>query len=174
MRHGKTINHLGRKTAHRKAMLSNMASSLLKSEKKRIITTLAKAKALRKFLEPIVTKGRTNTTHNRRLVFSYLADKDAVTALFNVVVPKIADRPGGYLRILKLGPRKSDNTEMALIEFVDFNEFTSEAPKKKTKRRAAKKGGATKKAAAPKKAAAKGKGKAKEEAAEESAEGSEE
>jgi large subunit ribosomal protein L17 len=170
MRHGKVHNHLSRTASHRKAMLGNMASSILKSEKKRIITTIAKAKALRRYLEPIVTKGKENTTHSRRTVFSYLADKDAVTELFTVIAPKIGDRQGGYLRILKLGPRKSDNTEMALIEFVDFNVFTNDAPKKKTKRRSpAKKGAATKKTAT------KGKGKEKaEDSKEESADGGEE
>lgn len=135
MRHGKKFNQLGRKTAHRKAMLANMASSLIKSEKKRIITTLAKAKALRVYIEPLVTKGRNNTTHSRRTVFSYLKDKEAVSELFGSVATKIGDRPGGYTRILKLGTRLGDSAEMAMIEFVDFNEFIQDKPKKKKSRR---------------------------------------
>ncbi|WP_445747947.1 50S ribosomal protein L17 [Polaribacter sp.] len=144
MRHGKKINHLGRKTAHRKAMLSNMACSLI--EHKRINTTVAKAKALRVFVEPLITKSKEDTTHNRRIVFSVLRDKYAVTELFKEVSVKIADRPGGYLRIIKLGARQGDNAAMAMIEFVDYNEIYN--PKgtkaKKTTRR-----GRSKKAAAP-------------------------
>ncbi len=120
MRHRKTINHLGRKTAHRKAMLANMASSLILH--KRIETTVAKAKALRIYVEPLITKSKLDTTHSRRTVFSYLKDKDAVSELFRVVAPKIADRPGGYTRILKTGFRAGDAADMAMIEFVDFNE----------------------------------------------------
>lgn len=135
MRHGKKFNHLGRTASHRKAMLSNMASSLLISDKKRIITTLAKAKALRVYIEPLITKARTDTTHSRRTVFSYLRDKEAVKQLFGEVITKIGDRPGGYCRILKLGPRKGDNAEMALIELVDYNEFISTEPKKKSSSR---------------------------------------
>ncbi len=135
MRHGKKFNHLGRKTAHRKAMLSNMGSSLIKH--KRINTTLAKAKALRVYLEPLITKSKNDTMHNRRVVFSYLRDKEAVTELFREVSTKIADRPGGYLRIIKLGNRLGDNAEMAMIEFVDYNEvYGGDKPaKKKTRRR---------------------------------------
>ncbi|MCB9234255.1 MAG: 50S ribosomal protein L17 [Bacteroidia bacterium] len=135
MRNGKKFNQLGRKTAHRKAMLANMASSLIKSDKKRVITTLAKAKALRVYIEPLVTKSRDNTTHSRRTVFAYLQDKEAVNELFGAVATKIGDRPGGYTRILKLGTRQGDSAEMALIEFVDFNEFIQDSPKKKKSRR---------------------------------------
>jgi len=135
MRHGKKFNHLGRKSAHRKAMLANMGSSLVKN--KRINTTLAKAKALRVFLEPLITKSKNDTMHNRRVVFSYLRDKDAVTELFREISTKVADRPGGYLRIIKLGNRLGDNAEMALIEFVDYNTtYNADKPaKKKTRRR---------------------------------------
>ncbi len=135
MRHGKKFNHLGRKSAHRKAMLANMGSSLIKN--KRINTTLAKAKALRVFLEPLITKSKNDTMHNRRVVFSYLRDKDAVTELFREISTKVADRPGGYLRIIKLGNRLGDNAEMALIEFVDYNPtYNADKPaKKKTRRR---------------------------------------
>lgn len=136
MRHGKKINHLGRTASHRKATLSNMASSLVLSDKKRIITTVAKAKALRKFVEPLITKAKSNTTHNRRVVFSTLQNKFAVTELFDVIAGKIGDRPGGYTRILKIGNRQGDNAEMALIEIVDFNEFyTKESSSKRTTRR---------------------------------------
>ena len=136
MRHGKKFNHLGRKTAHRKAMLSNMASSLILH--KRINTTVAKAKALRLFVEPILTKSKTDSTHSRRVVFSYLQNKHSVNELFRDVAPKIADRPGGYTRILKTGNRLGDNAEMCLIELVDFNEtYTTEkkSAAKKTRRR---------------------------------------
>lgn len=120
MRHGKKINHLGRTKSHRVAMLSNMAISLITN--KRITTTLAKAKALRKYAEPLITKSKNDTTHSRRVVFSYLQDKEAVTELFGTVSEKIAERNGGYTRIIKLGTRYGDNAEMALIELVDFNE----------------------------------------------------
>ena len=120
MRHNKNFNHLGRKSGHRKAMLANMASSLI--EHKRIETTLAKAKALRVYVEPLITKSKDDTTHSRRTVFAYLKQKEAVTELFRVVAPKIADRPGGYTRVLKIGFRKGDAAEMAIIELVDFNE----------------------------------------------------
>ncbi len=120
MRHGKTFNHLGRTSSHRKAMLSNMASSLILH--KRISTTLAKAKELRKFTEPLLTKSKNDTTHSRRTVFSYLKDKDAVKELFDNVAQKIADRPGGYTRIIKLGNRLGDAAEICLIELVDYNE----------------------------------------------------
>lgn len=134
MRHGNKVNHLGRKTAHRKAMLSNMACSLI--EHKRINTTLAKAKALRGFVEPLLTKSKTDSTHSRRTVFSYLGSKDAVTELFRDIAPKIASRPGGYTRIIRTGTRIGDNAEMCLIELVDFNEiYGSEVGTKKTTRR---------------------------------------
>lgn len=121
MRHGKKFNHLGRKSAHRKAMLSNMASSLFIH--KRITTTLAKAKALRKYVEPLITKSKTDSTQNRRVVFSYLQNKESVKELFGPISNAVAARPGGYTRILKIGPRKGDNAEMAIIELVDFNEL---------------------------------------------------
>ena len=124
MRHNKNFNHLGRQSAHRKAMLSNMASSLIMH--KRIETTVAKAKALKMFVEPLVTKSKNDTTHSRRIVFGYLKDKNAVTELFRVIAPKIADRPGGYTRILKTGFRLGDGAEMCIIEFVDFNETYKE------------------------------------------------
>ena len=148
MRHNKKFNHLGRKSAHRKSMLSNMACSLIL--KKRIITTTAKAKALRLYVEPLITKAKpeNNTTteqgsSNRRVVFAYLRDKYAVTELFRTIAPKIAERPGGYTRILHVGFRQGDAAEMALIEFVDFNEAalasTEKAAKKTTRRSRAKK-----------------------------------
>ena len=134
MRHGKKINHLGRKTAHRKSMLANMACSLI--EHKRINTTVAKAKALKQFIEPLVTKSKNDTTHNRRIVFSRLRQKQAVAILFRDVSAKIGDRPGGYTRIIKLGSRLGDNADMAMIEFVDYNEiYNADKPKKKTTRR---------------------------------------
>lgn len=120
MRHGKKHNHLGRTKSHRKAMLSNMANSLIKT--KRINTTIAKAKALRIYIEPLVTKGKTDSTHNRRTVFSYLQDKESINELFGTISEKVATRNGGYTRIIKLGTRYGDNAEMALIEFVDFND----------------------------------------------------
>ena len=129
MRHGKKINPLGRKAAHRKAMLSNMACSLI--EHKRIKTTVAKAKALRKFVEPLITKSKNDTTHSRRIVFSHLRQKQIITELFGEVASKVADRQGGYTRILRLGNRLGDNAEMCLIELVDYNEiYTNEKPKK--------------------------------------------
>jgi len=121
MRHGKKHNHLSRKTAHRKSMLANMACSLI--EHKRINTTTAKAKALRTFVEPLVTKSKTDTTHNRRIVFTKLRDKYAVAELFREVAPKVANRPGGYTRIIKLGNRLGDAADMAMIELVDFKEL---------------------------------------------------
>ncbi|WP_397447297.1 50S ribosomal protein L17 [Polaribacter sp. R77954] len=135
MRHGKKHNHLGRKTAHRKAMLANMACSLI--EHKRINTTVAKAKALRVFVEPLITKSKADTTHNRRVVFSYLRDKYAVTELFREISVKVADRPGGYVRIIKLGNRQGDNAPMAMVELVDYNEIYNPkgAKAKKTTRR---------------------------------------
>jgi len=137
MRHGKKFNHLGRKAAHRKAMLANMACSLI--EHKRITTTLAKAKALRLYVEPLITKSKNDTTHSRRTVFSYLKQKEAITELFGDIAIKVADRPGGYTRILKLSNRLGDNAQMAFIELVDYNEsYTTDKPqKKKTRRRAA-------------------------------------
>jgi len=147
MRHGKKINHLGRKTAHRKAMLANMACSLI--EHKRINTTVAKAKALKQFIEPLITKSKAENnvsadkgTHNRRIVFKNLRDKHAVTELFSVVSEKVADRPGGYTRIIKLGNRLGDNADMAMIELVDFNElYNAGKPKKKSTRRSRRSGG---------------------------------
>jgi large subunit ribosomal protein L17 len=146
MRHGKKVNHLGRQTAHRKAMLANMACSLI--EHKRINTTVAKAKALKQFVEPLVTKSKDDTTHNRRIVFSRLRQKDAVTELFKEVSVKVGDRPGGYTRIIKLGNRLGDNADMAMIELVDYNEIynAGKAVKKKSTRRS-RRGGS--KAAAP-------------------------
>ena len=134
MRHGKKFNHLGRQTAHRKSMLANMACSLI--EHKRINTTVAKAKALKQFVEPMITKSKTDTTHNRRIVMSKLRQKDAVAELFRDVAPKIGDRPGGYTRIIKLGNRLGDNADMAMIELVDYNEVynAGKAPKKTTRR----------------------------------------
>ncbi len=134
MRHGKKFNHLGRKKGHREAMLSNMACSLIKH--KRINTTVAKAKALRKYVEPLITKAKNDTTHNRRVVFSYLQDKYAVSELYREIAPKVMDRPGGYTRILKTGFRLGDNAEMCFIELVDFNEtYVKETKKKSTRRR---------------------------------------
>jgi large subunit ribosomal protein L17 len=140
MRHGKKINHLGRKTAHRAALLSNMASSLILN--KRITTTVAKAKALRKYVEPLLTKAKDDTTHSRRTVFSYLQNKESVKTLFGEVAGKIADRPGGYTRIIKLGDvRLGDNAEMCLIELVDFNTlYTKDGAVKKTKTRRSRRG----------------------------------
>lgn len=131
MRHNKAINHLGRKSGHRKALLANLSCSLI--QHKRITTTLAKAKALRSYVEPLITKSKDDSTHSRRIVFSYLKDKTAVAELFRTIAPKIADRPGGYLRILHVGFRQGDGSEMALIEFVDFNEAAL-APPKETKK----------------------------------------
>lgn len=135
MRHGKKFNHLGRKVAHRKAMLANMACSLI--EHKSINTTVAKAKALRVYLEPLVTKCKSDSMHNRRVVFSYLRNKHAVKELFGAVAEKVAERNGGYLRIIKMGNRLGDNAEMAMIEFVDYNEIYNigKTKKKKTRRR---------------------------------------
>ena len=133
MRHGKKVNHLGRKTAHRKAMLANMACSLI--EHKRINTTTAKAKALKQFVEPLITKSKEDTTHNRRIVMSRLKQKEAVAELFRDVGSKVGDRPGGYTRIIKLGNRLGDNADMAMIELVDYNElYTAGRPEKKTRR----------------------------------------
>ena len=168
MRHNKKINHLGRKTAHRKAMLANMASSLLMH--KRISTTLAKAKALRMYVEPLITRGKSDTTHSRRVVFSYLQDKDAVSELFREIATKIADRPGGYTRILKTGNRLGDNAEMCIMELVDYNEamLAAKDDAAKSKKRRSRRAGAKKDevvAAAPAKAKTEAKAKpvAKEE-----------
>jgi large subunit ribosomal protein L17 len=133
MRHGNKVNHLGRKTGHRKAMLQNMACSLI--EHKRITTTIAKAKSLRVFVEPLLTKSKTDSTHSRRVVFSYLQSKEAVTELFREVAPKIANREGGYTRIIRTGYRLGDNAEMCMIEIVDFNELYNNNESKKTTRR---------------------------------------
>ena len=134
MRHGKKFNHLGRTASHRKALLSNMACSLI--EHKRINTTVAKAKALRVYIEPLLTKAKEDTTHNRRTVFSYLQNKEAVTELFRTIAPKIAERNGGYCRIIKTGFRLGDGADTAMIELVDFNElYSAKSDTKKTTRR---------------------------------------
>jgi large subunit ribosomal protein L17 len=133
MRHGKKVNHLSRQTGHRKAMLANMACSLI--EHKRIITTVAKAKALKQFVEPLVTKSKEDTTHNRRVCFAYLRSKYAVTDLFRDVAAKVGDRPGGYTRIIKMGNRLGDNADMAMIELVDFNELYNGGKKEEKKGR---------------------------------------
>ena len=140
MRHGKKFNHLSRKTAHRKAMLANMACSLI--EHKRINTTVAKAKALRQYVEPLITKSKDDSTHNRRIVFSNLRSKEAVSELFRDVAVKVGDRPGGYIRIIRLGNRQGDNADMAMVELVDYNEiYNPKGTKKKksTRRRGGKK-----------------------------------
>ena len=142
MRHGKKINHLGRKTAHRKSMLANMACSLI--EHKRINTTTAKAKALKQFVEPLITKSKNDTTQNRRIVFSRLRQKEAVAELFREVSAKIADRPGGYTRVIRLGNRLGDNADMAMIELVDYNETYNAGKKKKSSTRRRKKSTAPK------------------------------
>jgi large subunit ribosomal protein L17 len=150
MKHGKKTNHLGRKVAHRKSMLANMASSLI--EHKRISTTLAKAKSLKQFVEPIITKSKNDTTHNRRLAFSELRNKYAVAELFREVAQKVGDRPGGYTRVIKMGNRLGDNASMAMIELVDFNEvYNNEkaAAKKSTRRSRSRKKGGSDEAAAP-------------------------
>lgn len=145
MRHNKKFNHLGRKSAHRQAMLSNMASSLILH--KRISTTVAKAKALRIYVEPLITKSKDDTTHARRVVFSYLQNKDAVSELFRDVSAKIADRPGGYTRILRTGNRLGDNAEMCIMELVDYNEamLASKDESQKGKKRRSRRGGSAKK-----------------------------
>jgi large subunit ribosomal protein L17 len=143
MRHGKTVNHLGRKAEHREALLMNMACSLI--EHKRMNTTLAKAKALKKFVEPLITKSKTDSTHSRRIVFSYLKNKEAVTELFRSVSPKIADRPGGYTRIIRTGFRPGDNAEMCMIELVDFNEIYGKEADKAAAKKRTRRGGAKKK-----------------------------
>lgn len=181
MRHGDKVNNLGRKTAHRHALMMNLGVALITH--KRIFTTLAKAKALRGYIEPMISKSKDNTTHNRRTVFSSLEDKVAVTELFNVIGPKVGSRPGGYTRVIKTGFRAGDAAEMAMIELVDFNEIYTQnkntavaaEPKKKTRRSSAKKAAATDatgeegatKAPAKKKAAAKKKKAADDTATEE-------
>lgn len=145
MRHAKKFNHLGRTAAHRKAMLANMAVSLI--EHKHINTTVAKAKALKRYVEPLITKAKEDNTHNRRVAFSYLRDKSAVAELFRQVVDKVGDRPGGYTRIIRTGNRLGDNAEMCLIELVDFNELYTNEKSGKGKKRRRRGGGAKKKAA---------------------------
>lgn len=146
MRHGDKINNLGRKKAHREALLSNLACQLI--QYKRIVTTLAKAKALRVYVEPLITKSKKNETHQRRVVFSYLQDKAAVTELFTTISEKVAGRPGGYTRIIKLGTRPGDNAELAMIELVDFNEIygKGKTEKKEGAKRTRRAGGTRKKA----------------------------
>ncbi|MDB5253851.1 MAG: ribosomal protein [Flaviaesturariibacter sp.] len=149
MRHGDKQNNLGRKKAHREALLSNLTCQLI--EHKRIVTTLAKAKALRVYAEPLITKAKENTTHQRRVVFSYLQDKEAIKELFGIVAEKVAGRPGGYTRVIKLGIRPGDAAETAMIELVDFNEIYGKAnqEKKETAKRTRRAGGAKKKADTP-------------------------
>ncbi|MBP5335805.1 MAG: 50S ribosomal protein L17 [Bacteroidales bacterium] len=144
MRHNKAINHLGRQSGHRKALLANMASSLILN--KRIVTTTAKAKALKMYVEPLITKSKEDTTHSRRVVFSYLKDKAAVSELFRTIAPKIANRPGGYTRVLHLGFRQGDAADTSLIELVDFNEAALAAAPKEAKK-STRRGGAKKAAA---------------------------
>ncbi|WP_020569095.1 50S ribosomal protein L17 [Neolewinella persica] len=153
MRHGKKFNHLGRKSAHRKATLRNMVIALITH--KRINTTVAKAKALRVFAEPLITKAKTNDMHNRRVVFSYLQNNDATGELFGAIAAKVGDRPGGYLRIIKTGFRLGDGAETAMIEFVDFNEvYNKDSDKKSGRTRRSRRGGGSSSAAAPAAAAA--------------------
>jgi len=166
MRHGDKINNLGRTASHRRALLSNLACQLF--QHKRIVTTLAKAKALRPYVEPLITKAKENTTHQRRIVFSYLQDKEAIKELFDVISPKVAGRPGGYTRVIKLGIRPGDNAELGLIELVDYNEVygkgvetQEQAAAKKTRR-----AGGRKKATAVKEPAALEEGKEKKTPAE--------
>ena len=132
MRHGKTINHLSRKASHRAALLMNLSLALI--QHKRIFTTVAKAKALKKHIEPLITKSKSNTTHNRRVVFAYLSNKEAVTELFSTVATKIGDRPGGYTRVIRTGFRKGDGAEMAMIELVDFNEIYTNTKKRRSEK----------------------------------------
>lgn len=155
MRHGKKFNHLGRKSAHRKALLSNLAIALI--EHKRINTTVAKAKALRPYIEPLITRCKSNTTHSRRVVFSYLQNKEAIKELFGTVAPAVGDRPGGYTRVIRTGFRKGDGAEMALIELVDFNKDyngQASADGSGSKRRRRRRGGKSSSAAAETAAAA--------------------
>ncbi|MFM9950277.1 MAG: 50S ribosomal protein L17 [Saprospiraceae bacterium] len=148
MRHGKKVNHLGRTASHRNALLRNLANALIKY--KRINTTVAKAKALRGFIEPLITKSRSNTTHSRRVVFSYLQNKESVKELFDAIAEKVGDRPGGYVRILKTGFRKGDAADMAMIELVDYNEIYTagkEAGKEDGRKKRSRRGGSGKSAA---------------------------
>lgn len=145
MRHGVKLNHLGRKAAHRKSLLSNLTCELISH--KRITTTLAKAKALRVYVEPLLTRAKTDNTHNRRIVFSYLQDKEAIKELFGTISEKIASRPGGYTRIIKLGRRMGDAAETALIELVDFNEIYGKSTEKAAAKKTRRAGGTRKKAA---------------------------
>lgn len=154
MRHGKTFNHLGRKSAHRKALLKNLACALI--EHKRITTTLAKAKALRLYVEPLLTKSKTNDTHSRRVVFSYLQNKEAIKELFGPVAEKIGDRPGGYVRVIRTGFRRTDGSEMAMIELVDFNEIYNQGDdSSKSSKRRRRRGGSGKSTAGAAEAASK-------------------
>ena len=132
MRHGKKFNHLGRKAGHRAALLMNLSLALI--QHKRIFTTVAKAKALKKYIEPLITKSKENTTHNRRIVFAYLSNKEAVTELFSTIAAKIADRPGGYTRVIRTGFRKGDGAEMAMIELVDFNEIYTNPKRRRSQK----------------------------------------
>ena len=147
MRHNKKFNHLGRTASHRGSMLSNMASSLILH--KRITTTLAKAKALKKFVEPLITRSKVGDTNNRRVVFRYLQNKEAVKELFNVVAEKVGDRPGGYTRVIKLGTRQGDAAPIAFIELVDFDEYMAKAPKAEKKTRRSRRSAAKKVEEAP-------------------------
>ena len=147
MRHGKKLNHLSRTASHRKSMMANMACSLIKH--KRITTTLPKAKALKKYVEPLITKAKNDTTNSRRVVFSYLKDKHAVSELFNEVITKVGDRPGGYTRIIKLGNRQDDAAPICFIELVDFDENMAKTPKKATRTRRSRKSVPKAEAAAP-------------------------
>jgi large subunit ribosomal protein L17 len=135
MRHGKTINHLSRKASHRHALMMNLSIALI--EHKRIFTTVAKAKALKKHIEPLITKSKTNTTHSRRVVFSYLDHKESVAELFATIAPKIADRPGGYTRVIRTGFRKGDGAEMAMIELVDFNDIYTNTKRRRSEKEVA-------------------------------------
>lgn len=153
MRHGDKVKNLGRKKAHRDALLSNLACQLI--QHKRIVTTTAKAKALRVYVEPLITKGKTNTTHQRRIVFSYLQDKEAITELFSTVAEKVGGRPGGYTRIIKLGARPGDNAETAMIELVDFNDIYGKGKgEEKTTTKKTRRAGGAKKTAKSEKAEA--------------------
>ena len=142
MRHGKKFNHLGRTADHRRAMLANMAISLIMH--KRITTTLAKAKALKKYVEPLITRSKDDSTNSRRVVFSYLQNKEALKELFGVIAPKVADRPGGYTRVIKLGARQGDGADIAFIELVDFDENMAKTPKAEKKTRRSRKSAAAK------------------------------
>ncbi|MCF1751220.1 50S ribosomal protein L17 [Mariniradius sediminis] len=167
MRHGKKFNHLGRKASHRKLMLSNMANSLILH--KRITTTLAKAKELRKYVEPLISKAKDDTTHSRRVVFSYLQNKEGIKALFGEVIEKVGNRPGGYTRIIKTGFRLGDNAEMCIIELVDFNELMlkeAKPAKKATRRSRRGSGKAAESTAAPQASAAEDAGTGEEKVAE--------